>query len=322
MAKKSCSEEQYSSKSGKCCRRCVAGTYKQKDCDETAETQCSECGRGFFMATRNHMDNCRECKKCNSNHKQTVMQECTAREDTICACVSGFYCSEVGCEHCRPVSHCPEGQGVKTLASRTNDTVCSPCETGTFSNVSDHLSHCQSHTRCEDFGKELRTPGTATTDAVCGDFKTSCGWMLPAGLWVGLVLTSLTLLVLVLCCRRIRRCRLQRTENLSRAEAPVDEVPAEEVQLKLPLPSKELNELYQVEIYRPSYSCELPAFETDGVKISCDAQHDDDNNSPITPVKASVSFTETQLLNSSSEQSTGHFHRTISEPQEDEWCGT
>lgn len=330
MSPSGCSDGQYRSESGHCCRKCDAGTHKQKDCDQTTETQCTECGRGYFMAAMNSLDKCLKCKSCSSNNNQ-IQHECTARKDTVCACVPGFYCSEDTCDHCRRVSSCPVGEGVKTEATRTNNTVCAPCEAGTFSNVSDPVSRCRAHTRCEDIGRELHARGTSTADAVCGKLKTcpeldingcphsqACDWRLPAGLWIGLVLTSLTVFALVLVWR-IRRRRLHREESLSQPEAPVDVVAEDEVQLKLPLPSKDLNTLYQEETYKPLYCCELSAFESDTPVNGCGPEG---STSPITPLKASMSFSECQRLNGSGSFPTSTYHRTISEPQEDEWCGT
>lgn len=98
----------------------------------------------------------------------------------MCACVTGFYCSNERCDHCRPVSNCDPGQGVKVLggflletakinhhvlppiscrnkarisfhlaATRTNNTICAQCEEGTYSNVTDFHSQCQVHTRSD-----------------------------------------------------------------------------------------------------------------------------------------------------------------------------
>lgn len=318
MSPSSCSDGQYLSATGHCCRLCDAGTHKLKDCNRTTDTQCRECGRGYFMAAKNSLDKCLQCKSCNSRN-QEPKQLCTAREDTVCACVSGFFCSEDSCDHCRRVSPCPEGYGVRTPATRTNNTICAPCEDGTFSNVSDSVSRCRPHTRCEHIGRKLDTKGTPTADAVCGKIcKSACDWTLPAGLWAGFVVTSLMVFALVLVWR-IRRRRLQGEESLSQPEAPVDVVPEDEVQLKLPLPSKELSELYQEQTYSPSYCCELPAFESDAPVNGCGPEG---SSAPITPFKASKSFSERQRLNSSSSFLSSSYRRTISEPQEDEWCGT
>lgn len=55
--------------------------------------------------------------------------------------------------------------------------------------------------------------------------------------------------------------------------------------------------------------------------VSC-TQDSVDSCLPITPLKASVSFAESNHINGSAGYSTSNFLRTYSEPQEDEWCGT
>lgn len=50
-----------------------------------------------------------------SGNNQRTVKDCTAQEDAVCACVTGFYCSNEDCDHCRPVSHCTLGKGVKVL---------------------------------------------------------------------------------------------------------------------------------------------------------------------------------------------------------------
>uniref|UniRef100_A0A3B3ZL37 TNFR-Cys domain-containing protein n=1 Tax=Periophthalmus magnuspinnatus TaxID=409849 RepID=A0A3B3ZL37_9GOBI len=213
MSRTKCKEDSYL-KDGVCCKRCDAGTYKKKDCDATTETQCAKCEQGRYMATVNYLDQCRYCKTCNSQHNLRTLRECTAREDAACECVDGFYCSDSRCDHCRRVTSCPEGHGVEAPASMTNDTVCAPCDSGFFSDVSDHFSRCKPHTRCDAIGRDLKTPGTATTDAVCGGFKTQpCSWALPAGLWVGLVLTSALVFAVALFCWRRKRFGRHRGES-------------------------------------------------------------------------------------------------------------
>lgn len=50
-----------------------------------------------------------------SGNNQKTLKPCTAQEDTVCVCVNGFYCSNERCDHCRPVSNCDPGHGVKVL---------------------------------------------------------------------------------------------------------------------------------------------------------------------------------------------------------------
>uniref|UniRef100_A0A674MZ77 TNFR-Cys domain-containing protein n=1 Tax=Takifugu rubripes TaxID=31033 RepID=A0A674MZ77_TAKRU len=172
MATGNCTnEDQYPSKTGGCCGRCGAGSYVEAECDGNRPTKCAKCEHGFYTATKNHMKSCHLCRVCSSNSNQRTLKECSPQEDTVCTCTTGFYCSNHKCEHCQPVLHCPPGEGVTSLASHTNNTVCAPCKDGTYSNVTDFSSPCRQHTRCEDFGRELSIPGTSGRDAVCGGYK-------------------------------------------------------------------------------------------------------------------------------------------------------
>lgn len=217
------SEDKYKLKDGSCCDRCPAGEHVQADCSGTTATECAKCGWGKFTATKNYLTKCEVCKECSSDNKQSKASDCTATRDTVCQCRPGFYCSNDDCDHCEPVAQCHPGEGVRLKATRTNNTVCAPCETGTFSNVTDFLSPCKAHTRCEDYGRVLKTWGTPTTDAVCGNFKSHCSWMLPAGLWSGLVLTVIVVLVLLVFWRAKRKS--YKTVNASPA-AVEEAIPA------------------------------------------------------------------------------------------------
>uniref|UniRef100_A0A3B4Z704 Tumor necrosis factor receptor superfamily member 5-like n=1 Tax=Seriola lalandi dorsalis TaxID=1841481 RepID=A0A3B4Z704_SERLL len=199
MAKMNCSNNTYY-KDGKCCDRCSAGTYVQADCDGSKPTKCAKCEHGRYTATKNHLNKCQICSVCSSHNKQKKAYSCTATQNTVCDCETGFYCSNVQCDHCLPLTKCIEGEGVKLPAGRTNDTICAPCEKGTYSNKTDFFSTCEKHTRCEDLGRELKSEGTSTKNAVC-----RCSWMLPAALWSGLVLTALILFAVVICRRAKRK---------------------------------------------------------------------------------------------------------------------
>lgn len=305
------------SKDGRCCRRCPAGMHVQADCDGTKETQCDKCAHGFYTATKNHLTSCQLCKECSSDNNQRKAKECTATANTVCECESGFYCSNDLCDHCQPVTDCLVGEGVKVPATRTNDTVCAPCEEGTYSNVTDFLSPCKTHTRCDDLGREVRILGTRTTNAVCSDILPRCSWMLPAGLWSGLVLSALVLLAVVVCWRAKRK-----SCGAARSSVPatlVEMFPTALVTSRdLPLPLTERNGHYQETCAVDD--CKLPIFnmDDDDNLVSCCM----DSSLPITPLKASVSFAESNHNTGNTGHRTGNFLRTYSEPQEDEWCGT
>ncbi|CAF97834.1 unnamed protein product [Tetraodon nigroviridis] len=302
MAPGSCSANQYTSETGECCDRCEAGSYMKAECDGTKATECAECGRDYFLATQNHMRKCHACTVCSSDSNQKVLEMCTAWKDTVCTCVSGFYCSNDKCEHCQPVSDCPPGEGVKTLAFNTTDTVCGACEEGTYSNVTDFQSPCRAHTRCEDFGGVVSRPGTSTSDAVCGSLKSAeCPWQVPAGLWLGLVLFAFILLAV---CWWLRRKSKRSACSAIIPVTVLDVIPAGSHRL---LPSE-----------LPDYSPQTCAVDGCVLPVYKPADHDKVPGS--TPLN--ISLTESSNGNGSTGYCTGNFHRSISEPQEDEWCET
>uniref|UniRef100_UPI0037E97977 tumor necrosis factor receptor superfamily member 5 n=1 Tax=Semicossyphus pulcher TaxID=241346 RepID=UPI0037E97977 len=312
------SEDLYKTNDGRCCDQCAAGSYIRAECDTTKKTECGECLRGFFTATKNFLTKCRACKDCSSYKNQRKVRDCTAQEDTVCECVSGFYCNNDHCDHCMRVKHCPLGEGVRVRATRSNDTVCALCGEGTYSNVTDYQSTCKTHTRCEDIGRVLKTAGTSTADAICGDFKSHCHWMLPAGLWSGLVLTALLLLALI-CWRTKRKSR--RAGIHSVPVTLIEMVPAELVSPpELPLPFKEQNGHCTESCIEDD--CKLQLFTPDDNVVSFCTEDSMNSSLPITPLKVTVSFAESNQGNGNAGYGTGNFLRTYSEPQEDEWCGT
>ncbi|KAM9851747.1 tumor necrosis factor receptor superfamily member 5 [Aulostomus maculatus] len=315
MATMNCNSESKYSKDGSCCDRCPAGTYVKAHCDGEKQTQCVICEHGRYTATNNHMTECHVCKNCSPNNNQKKETDCTAKEDTVCECVRGFYCSTTDCEHCQSVTHCPPGAGVKVEATRTNDTICGPCAVGTFSNVSDFHSPCKTHTSCDDLGRVLITRGTSKTDNICGDFKPNCHWLLPAGLWSGFILTAI--LVFLLICLMTKRKSYKAASSSSPVTlSMVSAAPARSMELSLPSPELNGNchgtcgeDGYTFPLFVPAFSC--------GTEDSVDGSH------PNTPLKASISFNESNNINGNA----GHDHsinlfQTCSEPQEDEWCGT
>ncbi|XP_060905286.1 tumor necrosis factor receptor superfamily member 5 isoform X1 [Labrus mixtus] len=325
-----CTREDKYLKDERCCDKCPAGSYVRAECDNTKKTECGECGRGFFTATKNYMFKCLACRNCSLEKNRRKVKDCDAHEDTVCECETGFFCKNDQCDHCQKVKTCGLGQGVKAKATRTNDTMCADCEKGTFSNVTDFHSACQTHTRCEDLGRVLKTLGTPKADAICGNFISDCRWIIPAGLWSGLVLTVLVLFGLICwrskrkSCRSVNLCANAGIYSKNTTASPGDPVtyiemiPADPVSpLKLPLPSNEQNghcpESYMEE------GCKLPLFTTDDNVCTEDSV---DSSLPITPLKASVSFAESSQGNGSAGYCTANLLRTYSEPQEDEWCGT
>ncbi|XP_062256015.1 tumor necrosis factor receptor superfamily member 5 [Platichthys flesus] len=305
MVEMKCTSEDKYLKDGKCCDRCPAGMHVQTDCDGTNRTKCDKCRHGFYMATKNHLMKCQPCKQCSSQNKQRISKDCSAPEDTECECETGFFCSNDQCEHCQPVTQCPIGEGVRVPANRTSDTICAPCEEGTYSNVTDFISSCKPHTRCREL---TSVRGNQKSDSICRDVLPRCSWMLPAGLWSGLVLTALVLLAVFVFWRAKRK-----SLRAVRSSVPVTAEVVTTVlvtSLDLPLPSTERNGHCQESCV--AMESKLPLCSTDVTLVSCDAEI----SLPISPLKISASFPES-IPNTGDR--TSNFHRTPSEPQEDEW---
>ncbi|RVE62749.1 hypothetical protein OJAV_G00161250 [Oryzias javanicus] len=304
----SCSTEDLYNNNGICCDRCSAGYYVQTECSKNQTTKCAVCHHGTYTATKNHLSRCHVCKTCSSQNHLKQESCCTAERDTVCVCERGYYCSTPVCDHCQPVTPCSKGSGVKVSATRTNDTICQTCEKGTYSNVTDFDSPCKVHTRCEDIGRELRTPGTKETDAVCGGLKSRClcapeySWMLPAGLWSGLVLTLLVVAALLFWKRKSFRAAVSRrvpAANLKSGPSPPVTPP------KLPSHCQETC---------PIIDCKIAFLNQDDPTLISNVE-DKDSTLPITSLQSDCTHISTVYCPSS-------FLRSHSEPQEDEWCGT
>ncbi|XP_066540173.1 tumor necrosis factor receptor superfamily member 5 isoform X2 [Hoplias malabaricus] len=205
MSTTSCHPDQHK-ENGLCCDKCAKGEYAESLCTSSSKTKCNRCPRETFSNVKNIVQKCMMCKQCHSE-SQYELKPCKEDSDRACECKEGFYCTDYSsghCNHCVKVIDCIEGEGVSVQPTRKTDTKCTPCPKGTFSNVKDFKSPCLNHTDCAELGRHLLSPGNATTDAVCGDIK-NCGWMIPAGLWTGFVLTILISLVVAVVYWRSKR---------------------------------------------------------------------------------------------------------------------
>ncbi|KAM9309403.1 tumor necrosis factor receptor superfamily member 5 [Pholidichthys leucotaenia] len=309
MADAKCREEtEYRKKNGKCCDRCRPGEHWVSDCNgPEKKTECKSCPPGYYTDKPNHLPSCRLCKECSSHNRLVAVSECTITKDRVCECEPGFYCSTNDCEHCQPVTKCPPGQGVKVQPSRTNNTVCAPCERGTFSNVTDYISPCKEYTRCEIYGRTLKSSGNQTADAICGHSKPNCAWMLPAGLWAGFVLNVIVFAIIFWTLRR-KSCRAVKTRV---PPALVEVAPA-----TLDTPLELSSHCQETRIFESNGK--LSPFNPDDTPVICSIQ----DSLESSPLKGSVSFVKSSHTNGNAGHCHENFFRSHSEPQEDEWCET
>lgn len=95
-------------------------------------------------------------------------QECSSWKDTVCRCISGYFCENQdggACSTCLPHAACPPGQRVQKRGTYSHDTVCADCLTGTFS-LGGTQEECLPWTKCSTFQREVKH-GTSSTDTTC-----------------------------------------------------------------------------------------------------------------------------------------------------------
>ena len=88
---------------------------------------------------------------------------CKHAWDTSCNCPSNEYRPVGDLKGCMPWTTCSAETRVSTPGSNTTDRLCTPCEHGTFTNIS-NLHRCFNWTKCESY----IVNGNTTTDRKCG----------------------------------------------------------------------------------------------------------------------------------------------------------
>ncbi|XP_028439702.1 tumor necrosis factor receptor superfamily member 14-like isoform X2 [Perca flavescens] len=180
-----------------CCPTCSAGSRVRKHCTEFRTTSCLDCDEGTFMDRPRGLTECFPCSRCDSGSGLKMKTPCTTTSDTVCEPLEGFYCLytiEDSCVEAQKHSSCQPGQYISQKGTVLRDTECSDCRDGTFSNGT-LLTSCQPHTQCQSLDLQLIKPGTASTDAECGEQSSGNvsrgvvgGLVLGVGLAIALVL--------------------------------------------------------------------------------------------------------------------------------------
>ncbi|KAK1793643.1 hypothetical protein P4O66_011436 [Electrophorus voltai] len=118
-----CAHGVYSHEAFQCCR-CQTGHHVLDHCSTGQATQCAQCPDGTFMAHPNGEESCEHCTHCQHARHLEVKQNCTDKTNTVCRCLSGYYCDKgEDCFTCYSCEKC-EGLGVKVACTATSNTVC------------------------------------------------------------------------------------------------------------------------------------------------------------------------------------------------------
>uniref|UniRef100_A0A8C7E4T5 Tumor necrosis factor receptor superfamily member 5 n=1 Tax=Naja naja TaxID=35670 RepID=A0A8C7E4T5_NAJNA len=142
QVKPSCSSEQQYEYSGQCCTKCEPGKYMAKKCTAFSETVCKPCGSNEYMDIWNEEEKCFLQKICDRGKALIEVIPGNSTFQKQCACTAGYHWNR-DCDCCRRNTKCSPGSGVKFPIQQDKNTVCVPCPTGYFSNVSSATDACK-----------------------------------------------------------------------------------------------------------------------------------------------------------------------------------
>ncbi|XP_071331137.1 tumor necrosis factor receptor superfamily member 14-like isoform X1 [Trachinotus anak] len=176
----------------RCCPRCPAGSRVKADCTESRSTSCLPCLDGTYMNNPTARRECFSCTNCDAGSGLKTKISCTPILNTVCEPLEGFYCidtEESSCLAAEKHSTCRPGQYISNKGTASSDTECSDCSEGTFSDGT--FTSCRPHTQRDSGNLQLIKPGTAATDAECGE-KSSLN---VTGIVIGVSVVSLILII-------------------------------------------------------------------------------------------------------------------------------
>ncbi|XP_061697556.1 tumor necrosis factor receptor superfamily member 14-like isoform X2 [Syngnathoides biaculeatus] len=171
------------------CYTQVRRSHVRSECPRSGSTSCRRCINGTYMNIPTGLKYCFPCRNCSPGSGLGIKRGCTKISDAVCEPLAGFFCVdpvEDGCLEARKHKQCRPGQYISLKGTPFNDTICSECIGGTFSNGT--ATVCQPHKICES-NILLIKPGTASTDAECGKDRLRL-WIVATILW-GCVVVAL-----------------------------------------------------------------------------------------------------------------------------------
>ncbi|KAI3357763.1 hypothetical protein L3Q82_015526 [Scortum barcoo] len=171
------------------------GSRVRRDCTEFTSTSCLPCIEGTFMNQPTGRQQCFSCTNCDEGSGLKIKTSCTSTSDTVCEPLEGFYCmdpTENGCQAAQRHKSCRPGQYISHKGTASTDTVCSDCSEGTFSDGT--FTSCRPHTQCDSEKPQLIKPGTASSDAECGENNSVTGAVIAVVVVVVIILLTGALL--------------------------------------------------------------------------------------------------------------------------------
>ncbi|XP_028339799.1 tumor necrosis factor receptor superfamily member 1B isoform X2 [Physeter macrocephalus] len=158
-------QEYYNTRIQMCCSKCPPGYRVQSSCNKTSDTVCDSCESSTYTQLWNLVPACFSCNShCSADQLET--QACTTKQNRICTCKPGWYCTlgrQEGCRLCVPLRKCGPGFGVAKPGTATSNVACAACAPGTFSDTTSSTDTCRPHRICSS----VAVRGTSEMDAVC-----------------------------------------------------------------------------------------------------------------------------------------------------------
>ncbi|XP_046726741.1 tumor necrosis factor receptor superfamily member 14-like isoform X2 [Silurus meridionalis] len=196
----SCRHGEYLSTAGECCPMCNIGLVVLRDCIGDYSTTCSPCIKGTFMNVPNGVHTCFPCKTCDRG--LYTLQNCSTIKDKVCEVLDGYYCAQYSDRECSLAmkhSECKPGEQIKTLGTKSVNTVCELCPSGFYSPEG---VKCTKWTDCSLSNEIVDEEGTPIRDVKCKPTRNR--FLLIAALLASAVLL-LSLLILYWKHRNIRQ---------------------------------------------------------------------------------------------------------------------
>ncbi|XP_048879317.1 tumor necrosis factor receptor superfamily member 9 isoform X2 [Brienomyrus brachyistius] len=111
--------------------------------------QCVPCNADYYWTMKQGQPTCEPCTRtCSAEVQYRVeIQPCGKSVNRECHCIQGTFCQSEIQYSCRR---------------------CTPCKSGTFTDVTSRARHCKPHKNCTQLGMLTIREGTKTSDSVCG----------------------------------------------------------------------------------------------------------------------------------------------------------
>ncbi|XP_070695236.1 tumor necrosis factor receptor superfamily member 14-like [Pempheris klunzingeri] len=197
-----------------CCPMCPPGSRVKTDCTRTINRTCVPCTEGTFMNQPTGRRQCLTCRTCNTGSGLKIKTSCTRTSDTVCEPLEGFYCmdpTEDGCAAAQKHTSCLPGQYIRQKGSASEDTDCSDCTAGTFSDGT--FTSCQQHTQCESLNLLLEKPGTVSMDAECGEQGSNMTGPVIGGVVGGVGVVGAAGVLLFILRKKVRKKKKEKLKN-------------------------------------------------------------------------------------------------------------